>query len=354
MRRRTRLSARLALTALTVVLAFVVAEGGLRLFRPVTYFQPPESALGDSWNQLVHQASSVPGLDYELRANLDRAALGVRIRTNSHGLRDRERSLAKGPNVIRIAALGDSFTFGHGVEGEQAWPSVLEGALNARAGSSLFEVINFGVEGYSASDEAIVLRHKAMAWHPDAVVLGYVCNDPEVDPIQPLHAYFHRPAWWQSSHVLRLIAQFRNSMRVRRYGPRYIDYLHRDPRKWNTVLGAFDSVRATAAAAGIPVVVAIFPVKAWIAEQVAAAAGDRGFTVVVLGPAFSRASNGGEVRLPNDAHPSALGHEIAAATILEALATIEPLRGAISAAEGQSRSSSADAARDAALSRRAP
>ncbi len=325
MPQRPQLPAKLALTALMLIVAFVFAEGALRLFKPVSYLQPQERKARDSWTQLVHQESLVPGLDYEPRPNVDQAAMGVRIRTNSHGLRDRERPVEKGPNVFRIAALGDSFTFGHGVGGDETWPSVLERTLEDRIGSSRFEVINYGVEGYSARDEAIVLQHKVMQWHPDMVILGYVCNDPEVDPIQPLHAYFHHAAWWQSSQVLRLAAQFKNSLHVRQYGPNYIDYLHRDPRKWTTVLRAFDVIQETASAEGIPVVVAIFPVKVWIAEKVAAAGRDRGFPVVFLGPAFSEKSNGEPTRLPEDVHPNALGHAIAAETILETLTTLDLL-----------------------------
>jgi hypothetical protein len=37
-------------------------------------------------------------------------------RTNGHGFRDRERSIEKSPYLVRVAAIGDSFTFGADVD----------------------------------------------------------------------------------------------------------------------------------------------------------------------------------------------------------------------------------------------
>lgn len=238
--------------------------------------------------------------------------------TNSYGMRDRERSMKKGEGVFRIATLGDSYTFGQGVESEEAYPSVLEKLLNGSGSGYQYEVLNFGVPGYSSRDEALVLRHKAMQWNPDLIIIGYVGNDPENDPIQPLHAYFHKPVWWQHSAVLRLIARAKNKLDIRYYGGgSYASYPHNYPPKWRTVLDAFRDVREITSKKNIRVVVVISTLGPKIYEKVRGAAADFGFIPVGLIEAFSAYSRS-ETRLP-DTHPNKLGHRIAAEVIRDAL-----------------------------------
>src|SRR5688572_10440240 len=72
---------------------------------------------------------------------------GVFVTINSDGLRDREHSLAKPPQTLRIAVLGNSYTEAMQVPLEQTYWAVMEQEL-ARAslpGVRNVEVINFGV-----------------------------------------------------------------------------------------------------------------------------------------------------------------------------------------------------------------
>ena len=50
----------------------------------------------------------------------------VGYRTNSRGLRDREYPLEKPAGKTRILALGDSFTFGHGIAYGERFTDILE------------------------------------------------------------------------------------------------------------------------------------------------------------------------------------------------------------------------------------
>ena len=52
------------------------------------------------------------------------------IKINSMGLRDYEHKNGKDPLTFRILVLGDSFTFGLGVNLEESYPKVLETMLN--------------------------------------------------------------------------------------------------------------------------------------------------------------------------------------------------------------------------------
>ena len=45
----------------------------------------------------------------------------MRIKINSHGLRDREYEYQKRPDTLRIGVFGDSFTFGEGVQNNETY-----------------------------------------------------------------------------------------------------------------------------------------------------------------------------------------------------------------------------------------
>ncbi len=316
------------LTALaSLVLSLVLAEIGLRLFYPVSFREPPPRAVGDRWFELLHRRSPLPGLPYELAPGMWKRSHGTVIRTNSHGMREREIPIEKPDAVARIAVLGDSYTFGFGVGAHRAYPRLLEGLLNQRSpGGRHFQVLNFGVGGYSTQDEAAVLAQRALAWSPDLVIVGYVLNDPEDEPIQPLQSYYQEPRWWQRFHLLRLVAKADWQWRVRRFGGGdYIRSLYGDPRKWKNVVDGFASIQQAARSRGIPVMAVVFPLCTVddcalyaygpLHRMVARAAAADGFEVVDLLPVYARRPPR-ELRLADsDAHPNEEGHRVAAEAI---------------------------------------
>ena len=102
----------------------------------------------------------------------------VEWRTNSFGMRDRERSLTKGKNTTRIIVLGDSFTAGVGVAAEETYPQQLEKLLNSRHdGRPQFEVWNTAVSGFSTFDEWHYLMKYGLRFRPDLIVVGLYLND---------------------------------------------------------------------------------------------------------------------------------------------------------------------------------
>jgi hypothetical protein len=96
--------------------------------------------------------------------------------TNALGMKDDEID----PNAPgeRLAALGDSITYGPGAAVHETWPKRLQQML-ARAGT-LATVYNFGVQGYSTVQEVETLRLKALPLRPRIVLLQYFRNDEEV------------------------------------------------------------------------------------------------------------------------------------------------------------------------------
>jgi hypothetical protein len=101
-------------------------------------------------------------------------------RLNADGLRDLDYG-AKAPGSYRILALGDSFTFGSGVEDDGAiWPAILErrlGELQPLAPVRTYEVLNGGIAG-SLTDKWVALyRQQRELFRPDLVLVTFFLRD---------------------------------------------------------------------------------------------------------------------------------------------------------------------------------
>lgn len=123
------------------------------------------------------QPSRWPDVVYELRPSVQGRFIDCSYRSSALGLRDSETQIAKPPDTFRIALLGDSFSFGWGVEVEQSIAHLLESQLADAAGGRSVEVLNFSVPGYNTAIEAACLEHKALAFEPDLVLVQYFQND---------------------------------------------------------------------------------------------------------------------------------------------------------------------------------
>ena len=86
-------------------------------------------------------------------------------------------------------AVGDSFTFGMGVNIEETFSKQLKALLNIR--DKRAEVINCGVIGYLMWQNFEVLKHKVRPFHPDVVILAVFLNDI----LQSVHPADSDPDW---------------------------------------------------------------------------------------------------------------------------------------------------------------
>lgn len=107
--------------------------------------------------------------------------MGVDVKINSKGLRDREIPYERTGSTPRILMLGDSFTEGWGVPFEQTFSKRIERLYAARGTRA--EVINTGVGNYNTIMEVQYFLNEGYKYKPDIVVLNFIPNDAE--PVPP-------------------------------------------------------------------------------------------------------------------------------------------------------------------------
>jgi lysophospholipase L1-like esterase len=93
---------------------------------------------------------------------------------DADGLRRTTPLPAKNPGTFRIAAFGDSLTYGYGVAEEESWPARLEQALAAEFQA---EVINLGICGLQSEEVLDALERYLPKLEPDLVLYGVCFND---------------------------------------------------------------------------------------------------------------------------------------------------------------------------------
>jgi hypothetical protein len=83
------------------------------------------------------------------------------------------------PRPFTILALGDSFTFGHGLEAEQAWPAQLGRRLDSLRRARWVCIVNGAVSAYNMAQVRDRAEELAPGVAPDLVVLGLFVNGAE-------------------------------------------------------------------------------------------------------------------------------------------------------------------------------
>lgn len=165
-----RLAKGIVLATVTTAISLGLAEAAVRIFN----LGPQIAAI----NHGNFRLSDDPLLRYELAPGSTNGDSVI----NRDGLRDREFPLAKPPHTFRIACIGDSITFGFGVDqAADTYPKRLEYLLNTYCATpdQHFEVMNFGVPGYNLKEIVENVQVRVLKYHPDLVIYGYCLNDPQ-------------------------------------------------------------------------------------------------------------------------------------------------------------------------------
>ena len=199
-RKPRRILAKLLLVLVGFLFGAIVAEIALRI---VGYSYPEFYAL-----------DQVRG--YSLRPNAEgwyRKEGEAYIRINSDGLRDREHSITKPLNTVRIAVLGDSYPEALSVSQEEAFWSVMERKLQecgVLTGKTV-EVLNFGVSGYGTAQELLTLRQEVWKYSPDIVMLAVTTNNDIADNSRALKKTDEIPYFVYKDDKLTLDDSFKSA-----------------------------------------------------------------------------------------------------------------------------------------------
>ncbi len=115
-----------------------------------------------------------PDKVFRLKANHEGQYVNQPVKTNAWGHRDEAVEQEATEGTLRVLVLGDSISFGHGVQAEESWPELLEARLS-QPGRPV-EVINTAAPGNGPMQELHDLRRNR-SLEPDLVVLQITLND---------------------------------------------------------------------------------------------------------------------------------------------------------------------------------
>ena len=162
-----------AAALLLALVGVIIGAGAVELFLRVARPAAPDL-------RALHQAEPTQPWLYRLRpgaeAELEKTA-GIHYRVNADGFRGPHYAQARADGVFRVAVLGDSLTFGFGVEEAEVYTALLEAELARLLAPRKVEVLNFGVGGYNPYNEVALFEGIAAAWQPDLVLVQFCIND---------------------------------------------------------------------------------------------------------------------------------------------------------------------------------
>src|SRR3989338_7744037 len=163
-----------ALLFASILIAFVIIEGGFRLTVPALNLQPNKGiAVADDNGYTVFQKNTDR---YMESAELKRP---VHIKTNGEGFIGHDYPLEKPSSTMRIAMLGDSFLDGTQIDYEKTFPQFLEEEFNKVKTDIKFEFMNFGVGGQGTVEEILRFYNYVAKYKPDYTILFFYPNDFE-------------------------------------------------------------------------------------------------------------------------------------------------------------------------------
>src|SRR5581483_8278215 len=161
-----RMLAMIVMCLLAVVIGVLAVEGIVRMLNlvVVTDYRP----IADSTDRYrMRPLATMTDVQPEYQ---------VPIAINNAGFRDKPFDLSKRPGLLRIAAIGDSFTFGTGVAQTARATEEVERGLRERGIGC--EVYNFGMPDTETATQVSILREHVMPYQPDyLLIMLYVGND---------------------------------------------------------------------------------------------------------------------------------------------------------------------------------
>jgi lysophospholipase L1-like esterase len=159
---------------------------------------------------------------------------------NSAGFFDLERPINKPTGVTRVAFFGDSFTEAVQVPYAQRFTSQLESELNQGA-QQKFQVMNFGVSGFSTGQEYLLYADRLGIFEPDIAIVCINQWEPDKNTVWPARPTFSLSntgqleirwidfdRWCKSSAALPFT---------------FFDWARRNSRVWGVLLQAYSDLK---------------------------------------------------------------------------------------------------------------
>ncbi len=393
-----QLRKKLLVAAASLVLALGSTLAGFEIYLKSHPEHPAFAALGAVYD--FNETDSSGSLRTKADYRGDKFVEGrlTHIELNNLGMRSPDVG-PRTPDEYRVLFLGDSMTFGHGVEAEEAFPNLLRDRL-AKALGRPVTIGNAGIPGNGHAEHIRDLQRYRDEFQPDLIVsCPYTGNDFHGDffgPKKVIDGYYfdtQTARWLNSNFRARLALKLKSWFVIEKFLESNLPALAIDnstlaltPEEKNRydrftkplteglfmdaveplavtadVLDSMErNIRDMLALAGpIPVVSAILPsfVQVWPgiydialessglekdlyqqglgAERFRRRCESIGVECIDLGPVLSAKSQANEFYLPTDLHYSKLGHDTIADELLPAI-TEAALRKLTTTASGGS------------------
>jgi hypothetical protein len=248
---------------------------------------------------------------------------GAPLSINRWAMRDRDYAQPKPAGVYRIACLGASHLMGGGVSGDATFENLVEDRINREggiAGGGRVEILNFGVDGYSAIERVAAFEERVLPFEPDAVFSFAHVVDEEVT-VGRMFELVRGGIDLRYEPLRRIAAEAGVTRRSGEKMARSRLAEHGDAiMRW-----AYDELAAGCRAKGV-VPVWVFLPRVVAAEKddekqrLTAMAADAGFEILDMGDAYARETNVESLHLAAwDQHPNVRGHELAAEGLYRAI-----------------------------------
>jgi lysophospholipase L1-like esterase len=187
----------------------------------------------------------------------------ITIEHNSLGFRDREFPVPKPPGEYRLLTLGDSFTYGSGIQLQDTWPKQLERLLQEGRKEPLL-VINggFAAGTHTPAGYDVWVQQDGLGFAPDMVIVGLCLNDMGNGNDVPMVGYPVVELWARSgpSHLWDYVQKLLEQRRLAALPvPDFSEVVRKHPETWNATQQGLRNLKAILDGKSIPLVVAVLP-----------------------------------------------------------------------------------------------
>ena len=291
-RKKTSLGKRLLLLTVTLLISVVLAEIAYRVLRAAPYAgaeivtvkgkRVPNSEIAhflrtsDEGAVVTHPRGTLkPGLQlkqwYDRPTQPEFDADGcVTVTFNDLGFRDLPFTREKKPGEFRILAVGDSFTFGSGVQDADTWPQQLEARLRDER-SEPVEVINagFATGSYHVAGYVPWIQSDGVEFKPDVLVIGLCLNDLGDIPMLGYSVVKPKEPWLGG--ISEILNTIQGKMLMDEVKQQKLDdtlllkfetakaVANNSEVSWPAAQDGFRSIKKVTAERGIRLIVAVFP-----------------------------------------------------------------------------------------------